>query len=755
MNALYKVRLLLVVFLILGCCVSCGKKSAPDTDAPKKVRKKREKKVEPPPVEEVKPVEEKLPELSNDYSTWSKEDFLRARREEYKGLMDACMYLGQTSELKSQNQAALDILAAVLRPVDPPEMEELVPPEESEDPDERQAYYEKKREYDEKVREQEETLRNLPKLDSRKIDYILEQMAKIGTKDAWDTLLSIWQQKILTDDDGNIDQSVLKVILDHPQTNNKDIVFTLLTNPESLVLVQTEEKEVVSGRFEENDRENDSRRDKKERRTLEPNKVFEEALNWAKQYADVQFRINLAKYVVNNQNEAVKERNNKIVAFLMEKLTCNFPAQGILYSNNYNEAIQTDFATSLEKWAIPAYACFTDQSMALVEELYSEIEKKTGTKGGNLEALRNGKTAESTADTKDKPEADEKSDEKSDEKAVEKAETEGADSDKENVAEKENAAPANSSEDKTPEEAFTILEPFETQRISDQNPQQTMVANPEFAAQVLDVVWSDNYISQQRLNWEKAQQQESDFTRVPSLSFLLALPLKGERNAWYEFLSDKWDKGPDIYRRSPFTHSFPINPGILISVKQLKRNSAPPEKKNTKKNQDRNSTLSVKEQALQTSIAWMSFTKEVVSAEMGRLLRGSEYQARAQRDVSKLKARMPFTVPEKAEIVAEYHFLLPNSSTKDKNWEFDPLEVHFVRIKWTAKPTEINKSLRYKGEAPLSARNCPNSKNVWLEYFKDSDSLFESMDVIINDVDSVSQLEGENIFDILTIRMKK
>ena len=146
MNVLYKVRLLLVVFLILGCCVSCGKKSAPSTDAPKKTRNKKEKKVEPPPVEEVKPVEEKLPELSNDYSTWSKEDFLRARREEYKGLMDACMYLGKTNELKSRNQAALEILAAVLRPVDPPEMEELVPPEESDDPDERQAYYEKKRE---------------------------------------------------------------------------------------------------------------------------------------------------------------------------------------------------------------------------------------------------------------------------------------------------------------------------------------------------------------------------------------------------------------------------------------------------------------------------------------------------------------------------------------------------------------------------------------------------------------------------------
>ena len=777
MNIFHKIRLFLVIFLILGFCVSCGGKKSVPEEPQKKPKKKREK-VVPPPEEEVLPVKEEIPPLSEDVSTWKKEDFVRARQENHKSLMDACMLLGKTQATKEANQKAIEILLAVLKPVDPPEMEKLVEPEVSEDSDDQEAR-DKQREYEDKLREQEKILNDLPKLDSRKIEYVIEQIALIGTSDAWDALLNIWQQKIKTDDDSNIDQTVLKTILGHPQTNNKDIVFNLIVHPESLVVAKIDEEaadETASRKFDDPDADKRNRnRNERERRVLEPEKVFDEAMKWAEKYADKEFRVKLAKYLVDGTNKELSEsRTNKIVEFLMAKNLDNFSAQLLFYPDFLSETELQGFNAFIEKCSAPAYAAWTDQCSVNPETLFAADKKASGE--GQSESGRRRRTrAEAKDNTESEaPSATETQKEKesgaadgenglgvADEEKIDSKTTDikNDEIDKPEATDKIDKTDAADASKGEPEESFAALQPYEPIVINESVPQLTMMTHPEFALQVLQLIWSKDYIDNQRQLFEKSLETESSsLSQISAFSFLLALPFKGEQSYWFDFFNDRWDAGPGPFDRSAFFAPEPINPGVLLSVKQLKR-SAAPDKKSVKKNSQSKDKLSAREQAQQTSIAWMSFTKEMVTAEMGRLLRAAAYQKFTQRDVSKLKKVMPFKIPEGAIIEAEYHFLLPYRNTsmkKDGSWEFDPLEVHFVRIKWNVRQIEIAKRIKYKDDVSLTMRNCPETKNVWLELFKESDTMLESMDVIINDVEAYEPTQADDfVVDILTLRSKK
>lgn len=709
-------RLLIVLLTILSLfCVSCSSESGSGSKAGKTSSSKKEppkKKKKKKTVEVVQPVPEEpkvppKPPLPTDLSSWTKADFLRAREEGNSKLDEACLLLGKPFAGKPTAANAVDILHSVLAPLPIPEMNVIPKPVFNEDtePSDRRRIEE---EYKRKVREEEERVKNIPELNSRTIAAFIEILGQNGDTSAWKLLLDMLQRRFTVDDDSDIDEPIVKTILKYPRSNNINIIFLMITQPESLLQTTLPVSE-----------------DNKKRR-ISPSQIRKLALGWMEKNSYPDFREQVTDYIIAHpENEELK---NLAIPLLVTNKAGNIRCMKKLYLTG--GLLTPQDQSSLERYFLEcsaaAFASITNQA----------------TLGGRMSAqeLSSVVPAEKTPDP-----------------ASGEAEKPENASDAANQASSQENFPAPQSEtSQTPNmaESSTPYEPYQDCTLGTIDALKIMALHPEYALQILEVVWSDDFINQQYAIWD-ARREFRDKERDANARFLLALPLEGKREYWRDFFDSIYQDGPANLQRSPLVGYSPLDPGILLELKRLKRNTLPPSVRKNTNNKSRGAAARERQIAFQGS--WMEMVRQAVKFQMERCYSASAVQKTLRINDPKIKARTPWKVPEDAKILCEYHMILSQGDVKDiPNIAIAPYEIHYMQIQWKGRAILIPQMFKYNDEGvPRIRYRGPRSSDkeyVWFEYNKSDYS--QSLDIRVQLKSEDLKSEVEAPIQIMSIRVR-
>lgn len=676
------IKILLVLLLAFGVCfggLSCGPKEKPKPKSSTKKKDKPKKKEPPKPVKVEVPVVPAKPPLPQDLTQWGSKDFFRAREEGNDRLDEACALLGAPFENEPSAASAVEILRNILTPLPIPDMPDIPKPVITEDMEPREVNR-LEREYKAKIKAEEDKIKSIPTLNARTIAAIIEILGQNGDDSAWKLMVDIVQRRQAIDDDADIEKNVVQTILTHPRSNNLDLIFQMITQPSVFL------KPVIPLNEE------------KTRRRLTPTQVRTMAVDWMKKNSDPEFRGRVTEYILAHPEDV--ELRTLAIPFLISPLVGNIECMYKIYmapnllNPNDREKVERYFLNC----STGAYASITNQvamsgkptQIDVINALSTRPLNGTDTAVPSPAAESNGE--EETPSEEANP----------DQEAVQKPQKKGT---------------------------SWRIEPYVDTQINDSF--KMMAFQPEYAIMILDVVWQNDFITRQKQAWEKTMEFKSRDQDATS-RFLMALPLVGYRQYWDEFFTTAYQDGPLKIDKMPLMGYMPTDFGILLELKKVKRNVLPPaQQKKPISSKTNTNAYRVKQRQIELQSSWMEFVRLAVKMQMERCNIAAAVQKTLEVDVEKLKARTPFSIPEDAHVLCEYHMILPNEKTKDiQGIQIDPVEIHYVQFQWDGSAGMAYSKIKYKDATAKQRFNAPRSSDMgslWFEYT--SPDCSESFDI--------------------------
>ena len=665
------VRFLLILLLATGICfsgLSCKSKEEPKKK-PSASKKKSKRKEPPKPVVEDAPAAPAKPPLPHDLTQWGKKDFYRAREEGDDRLDEACALLGAPFENEPSAASAVEILRYILTPLPLPEMPDIPKPVITEDM-ERSEINKLERDYKARIKAEEEKIKRVPKLNSRTIAAIIEILGQNGDDAAWKLMVDIVQRRQTLDDDSDIEKNVVQTILAHPRTNNLDLIFQMITQPNVFL------KPVVP------------LNDERGRRRITPTQVRTMAVEWMKKNADPEFRERITDYILAHPEDV--ELRSLATPYLILPLVGNIRCMQKLYlaSNLLNPSDREKVERYFLNCSAGAFASITNQASLAGKPMQIDVINALSAR-----PLDNSQNADAYAATS----------------------PENADSENAEESETDQSAPQQTAQKKGTSQR---IEPYVDTQITDSF--KMMASKPEYAIMILNVVWQDDFISRQKQSWEKTQEFKNRDTDATA-RFLMALPLPGYRHYWDEFFTAAYQEGPLKIDKMPLMGYMPTDFGVLMELKKVKRNVLPPAQQKKPPASARNSNAyKVKQRQIELQSAWMEFVRQAVKLLMDRCNLAAAVQKTLEVNVDQYKSRTPFNIPEDAHVLCEYHMILPNEKTKElQGIQIDPVEIHYVQFQWDVPAFTIGTKLKYKDALAKQRFNGPRSSDMgslWFEY---------------------------------------
>lgn len=699
----FSFKIFLAILLALGVCfggMSCGPKPKPKPSSTKKPKKEPKKKEPPKPVVEERPALPPKPPLPQDLSQWGRKEFYRAREEGNPRLDEACELLGAPFENKPSAASAVEILRSILTPLPIPEMPEIPKPVYTEDttPQEKNKL---EREYKRKVKEQEDKIRSIPTLNSRTIAAIIEILGQNGDDAAWKLMVDLVQRRQTVDDESDIERNIVQTILSHPRSNNLDLIYQMITQPGVFL------KPVIPP--------------KDEKRRITTTQVRTMAIEWMKKNSDPEFRERVADYIIAHPED--RELYSLAVPYLISGLAGNiqcmhkiYMAPNLLDPNNRDkvERYFLDCSTG-------AFASVTNQAAMSGKPDPADVQKVL-----SLNPFLRSNEAYSS-------------------------ETPNAESDQEQSGQAEETA-QNPDDNQNQKKSWKI-EPYQDTQINDSF--RMMAYRPQYATMILDVVWQNEFIARQKQTWENSLEFRNR-DKDANTRFLLALPLVGQRQYWSEYFTTIYQDGPANMEKSPLMGYMPVDFGLLLELKKIKRNVLPPAQQK-RPISSRQKINPAKERQIALQAEWMEFVRRAVKMQMERCLAAAAVQKALNINVDNYKSRVLFTLPEDAHIISEYHMVLPNERTSDiQGIQIDPVEVHFVQFQWDGPAGMVFQKVKYGDSSAKLRFNTANSSDrgaLWFEYT--NPECTESMDIRVPVVGQTKEDQKEpakGYIQVLSIR---
>ncbi|MBR0238644.1 MAG: hypothetical protein IJQ39_11175 [Thermoguttaceae bacterium] len=672
------IRILLVLLLALGVCfsgISCDSPQKPKKRSSSK-KKEEKKKTPPKPVVEEIPVVPVKPPLPQDLKTWGKKDFFRAREEGDDRLDEACALLGAPFENKPSAVGAVEILRSILTPLPIPEMPDIPKPVKTEDMTS-QEFNRLELAYKKKIKEEEDKIKNIPKLNSRTIAAIIEILGQNGDDAAWKLLVDLVQRRQTVDDDTDIEKNVVQTILSHPRSNNLDLIFQMITQPSVFL------KPVIPLNEERG------------KRRITSTQVRTMAIEWMKKYSDPEFRERVTDYLLAHPED--RELKTLAVPYLISGLVGNIRCMHKIYMspNFLNQVDREKVERLFLNCSAAAFASITNQVSKSGKPTPDEVFKELSMSVFDQQ-LNDDSNVASNAENN----ADEATEETAQDNANPESYTEN---------------PA--TENEQPEKGTSWrIQPYVDTQINDAY--KLMAFHPEYAIMILDVVWQNDFIARQKQSWEGKMEFKN--REDPTARFLLALPLAGQRQYWDDFFTSAYQNGPLVIDKIPLMGYMPTDFGLILELKKIKRNVLPPSQQKKPTSSKNSRYNAAKQRQIELQGAWMEFVRLAVKIQMDRCANAAAVQKAKQINVDQLKARTPFTIPEGAHVLSEYHMILPNEYTKNlQGIQIDPVEIHYVQFQWDVPAMTIPSKVKYKEATAKMRFNTLRSSDMgslWFEY---------------------------------------
>jgi hypothetical protein len=257
------------------------------------------------------------PPLPDDFTKWDKEGYLRARKENHPKLVNAVVYLGQKFAGKETTaQGLIDLLKPLKAETDPSAVPgAYVPP---------------------------------PVLaSSQLIEALVNALADNGTQPAKDTLKSILTGEFTTDDNRAATDAAIKCLAYHPSDENDDLLFQLLTEPESVRKVDAANPSGMIGA----------------QATVLPAEMRSKAQELVKLAASEKLRLKLAEHFA----KVGIDSNDPTVQFLLQEDPVNLNAQLALYRC---DELPADTKTKLEQY----FLNYASLAIGLTMNIRSNVE---------------------------------------------------------------------------------------------------------------------------------------------------------------------------------------------------------------------------------------------------------------------------------------------------------------------------------------------------------------------------------------------
>lgn len=670
------IRILLVLLLAMGVCFSgfsCGspkKKPKKRSSSSEKVEEK--KKTPPKPVVEEIPVVPVKPPLPQDLKAWGKKDFFRAREEGNDRLDEACALLGAPFENKPSAANAVEILRSILTPLPIPEMPDIPKPVKTEDMEPKE-FNRLEQAYKKRIKAEEDKIRNIPKLNSRTIAAIIEILGQNGDDAAWKLMVDLVQRRQTVDDDSDIEKNVVQTILAHPRSNNLDLIFQMITQPSVFLKTAIPLNE------------------ERGRRRITPTQVRTMAIEWMKKYSDPEFRGRVTDYLLAHPED--RELKTLAVPFLISGLVGNIQCMHKIY-------MAPNFLTPVDREKVERL--FLNCSAAAFASITNQVSKSGRPSPDDVfkELQMNAYDQQYNDNSNDASNAEDNTEQTAQDDA-------NPESDSDNPA-SENELP--------PEGSSSRIEPYVDTQINDSY--KLMTFHPEYAIMILDVVWQNDFIARQKQSWEGKMEFKN--REDANARFLLALPLVGQRQYWDDYFTSAYQNGPLVIDKIPLMGYMPTDFGLILELKKIKRNVLPPTQQKKPTSSKNSGYNAAKQRQIELQGAWMEFVRQAVKMQMERCANAAAVQKAREVNVDQLKARTPFTIPEGAHVLSEYHMILPNEYTKNlQGIEIDPVEIHYVQFQWDVPAMTIPSKVKYKEATAKMRFNTLRSSDMgslWFEY---------------------------------------